>query len=166
MIQATETVKLILGIGEPLVGRLLLYDALAMRFRELKLRKNPECPVCGDHPTITKLIDYHQFCGSAAAGAASPQQEANVTESEIDATEVKAEARSRRQFRPDRRARAARVSDLQHPGSQADPARRRRQAPGRARSRGRDRDPLQERRAQRESLRHPESRPASRTSGT
>ncbi len=50
LIQATETVKLILGIGEPLVGRLLLYDALAMRFRELKLRKNPECPVCGEHP--------------------------------------------------------------------------------------------------------------------
>src|SRR6202051_4199548 len=63
LIQATETVKLILGIGEPLVGRLLLYDALSMRFRELKLRKNPECPICGDHPTITKLIDYHQFCG-------------------------------------------------------------------------------------------------------
>src|SRR5947209_6375594 len=63
VVQATETVKLILGIGEPLVGRLLLYDALGMRFRELKLRKNPECPVCGDHPTITKLIDYQEFCG-------------------------------------------------------------------------------------------------------
>src|SRR5437762_2710788 len=63
LIQATETVKLILGKGEPLVGRLLLYDALAMRFRELKLRKNPECPVCGDHRTITELIDYNQFCG-------------------------------------------------------------------------------------------------------
>src|SRR5580692_7514867 len=62
-IQAAETVKLILGTGEPLVGRLLLYDALAMRFRELKLRRNPECPVCGDHPTITKLIDYQEFCG-------------------------------------------------------------------------------------------------------
>src|SRR5437588_11706048 len=63
LIQATEAVKLILGIGEPLVGRLLLYDALTMRFRELKLRKNRECPACGDHPTITRLIDYHQFCG-------------------------------------------------------------------------------------------------------
>jgi len=63
LIQATEVVKLILGQGEPLKGRLLLYDALAMRFRELKLRKNPECPVCGLHPTVTKLIDYHQFCG-------------------------------------------------------------------------------------------------------
>jgi adenylyltransferase/sulfurtransferase len=63
LIQATEAVKLILGVGQPLVGRLLLYDALAMKFRELKLRRNTECPVCGDHPTITKLIDYQEFCG-------------------------------------------------------------------------------------------------------
>ncbi|WP_416208826.1 molybdopterin-synthase adenylyltransferase MoeB [Chloroflexus sp.] len=62
-IQATEVIKLLTGIGEPLIGRLLLYDALAMRFRELKLRRNPSCPVCGDHPTITELIDYEQFCG-------------------------------------------------------------------------------------------------------
>jgi molybdopterin/thiamine biosynthesis adenylyltransferase/rhodanese-related sulfurtransferase len=63
LIQATETVKLILGIGQTLVGRLLLYDALGMKFRELKLRKNPECPVCGDNRTVTKLIDYVEFCG-------------------------------------------------------------------------------------------------------
>ena len=63
VIQATEAIKLILGQGEPLIGRLLLVDALAMRFRELKLRKNPECPVCGAHPTVTTLIDYQQFCG-------------------------------------------------------------------------------------------------------
>jgi adenylyltransferase/sulfurtransferase len=63
VIQATEVIKLILGKGEPLIGRLLLVDALSMRFRELKLRKNPECPVCGTHPTVTKLIDYEQFCG-------------------------------------------------------------------------------------------------------
>ena len=81
LIQATETVKLILGIGAPLVGRLLLYDALAMRFRELKLRKNPECPVCGDHPTVTKLIDYEQFCGILKPV---------TTEGDIDPTEVKA----------------------------------------------------------------------------
>jgi molybdopterin/thiamine biosynthesis adenylyltransferase/rhodanese-related sulfurtransferase len=62
-IQAMETIKLILGNGEPLVGRLLLFDALAMRFRELKLRKNPECPMCGENRTITKLIDYEEFCG-------------------------------------------------------------------------------------------------------
>ena len=63
LVQATEAVKLILGAGDSLAGRLMLYDALAMKFRELKLRKNPECPACGDHPTITKLIDYQQFCG-------------------------------------------------------------------------------------------------------
>jgi molybdopterin/thiamine biosynthesis adenylyltransferase/rhodanese-related sulfurtransferase len=63
VIQATETVKLILGKGEPLIGRVLLVDALGMNFRQLKLRKNPDCPVCGTHPTITKLIDYQQFCG-------------------------------------------------------------------------------------------------------
>jgi adenylyltransferase/sulfurtransferase len=63
VIQATETIKLILGQGEPLIGRLLLVDALGMNFRELKLRKNPDCPACGAHPTITKLIDYNEFCG-------------------------------------------------------------------------------------------------------
>jgi sulfur-carrier protein adenylyltransferase/sulfurtransferase len=63
IIQATEVIKLILGKGEPLIGRLLLVDALAMKFRELKLRKNPDCPACGTHPTIKKLIDYNQFCG-------------------------------------------------------------------------------------------------------
>ena len=73
-IQAAETLKLIIGKGEPLVGRLLLFDALAMRFRELKLRKNPECPVCGEHPTITKLIDYEEFCGIRGEESASPAQ--------------------------------------------------------------------------------------------
>ncbi len=63
MIQATEVVKLILGQGRPLVGRLLMYDALEMKFREMKLRRNAQCPVCGDHPTVTELIDYDQFCG-------------------------------------------------------------------------------------------------------
>src|SRR5512135_3767325 len=63
LIQATEAIKLILGSGQPLIGRLLLVDALGMKFRELKLRKNPDCPACGQHPTITKLIDYEQFCG-------------------------------------------------------------------------------------------------------
>jgi sulfur-carrier protein adenylyltransferase/sulfurtransferase len=74
VIQATEVIKLILGKGEPLIGRLLLVDALNMRFRELKLRKNPECPVCGANPTVTKLIDYDQFCGIAP----EPPQAANV----------------------------------------------------------------------------------------
>jgi adenylyltransferase/sulfurtransferase len=63
VMQATEVIKLILGQGEPLIGRLLLIDALGMKFRELKLRKNPDCPACGTHPTVTKLIDYNEFCG-------------------------------------------------------------------------------------------------------
>jgi molybdopterin/thiamine biosynthesis adenylyltransferase/rhodanese-related sulfurtransferase/molybdopterin converting factor small subunit len=62
-LQATETIKLILGIGEPLIGRLLRYDALGMRFKEYKLRKDPHCPVCGENPTVTELIDYMEFCG-------------------------------------------------------------------------------------------------------
>jgi molybdopterin/thiamine biosynthesis adenylyltransferase/rhodanese-related sulfurtransferase/molybdopterin converting factor small subunit len=87
LIQATEAVKLILGIGDSLVGRLLLYDALGMRFRELKLRRNPECPVCGDHPTVTRLIDYQQFCGIPQQHP-SPQ-ESTVNDGEIDVTELK-----------------------------------------------------------------------------
>lgn len=71
VIQATEAIKLILGEGEPLVGRLLLFDALKMKFRELKLRRNPECPLCGDNPTIKQLIDYDQFCGVAPQPAAA-----------------------------------------------------------------------------------------------
>ena len=70
-IQAAETLKLILGKGEPLVGRLLLFDALAMGFRELKLRKNPECPVCGEQPTVSRLIDYAEFCGVRGEEAAT-----------------------------------------------------------------------------------------------
>jgi adenylyltransferase/sulfurtransferase len=72
-IQAMETLKLILKTGEPLVGRLLLFDALGMKFRELKLRKNPDCPVCGTNPSITKLIDYAEFCGIRGEEAPAPQ---------------------------------------------------------------------------------------------
>jgi molybdopterin/thiamine biosynthesis adenylyltransferase/rhodanese-related sulfurtransferase/molybdopterin converting factor small subunit len=85
-IQANETLKLILGIGEPLIGRFLVFDSLRMKFRELKLRKDPDCPVCGTHPTVTALIDYDQFCGVApaqqpdAAAAGSSATEISVTE--------------------------------------------------------------------------------------
>jgi len=72
-IQAMETLKLILKTGDPLVGRLLLFDALGMKFRELKLRKNPDCPVCGTNPSITKLIDYAEFCGIRGEEAPVPQ---------------------------------------------------------------------------------------------
>jgi sulfur-carrier protein adenylyltransferase/sulfurtransferase len=85
-IQAMESIKLILGTGEPLVGRLLLFDALAMRFRELKLKRNPECPMCGDHRTITKLIDYEEFCG--IRGEEAPAMTDGMLE--ISATELKA----------------------------------------------------------------------------
>jgi adenylyltransferase/sulfurtransferase len=71
VIQATEAIKLILGAGEPLVGRFLIYDALKMKFRELKLRRDPECPVCGDNPTVKALIDYEQFCGLKPAPGAT-----------------------------------------------------------------------------------------------
>src|ERR1700693_2442473 len=86
-IQAAETLKLIIGKGEPLIGRLLLFDALAMRFRELKLRKSPECPACGEHPTLTKLIDYAEFCGVRGEEAANPAQ---TTVPEIAPRELKA----------------------------------------------------------------------------
>jgi adenylyltransferase/sulfurtransferase len=72
VIQATEVIKLILGIGESLAGRLLLVDALTMKFRTLKLRKNPECPVCGENPTVTGLIDYDQFCGIQKPNTVGP----------------------------------------------------------------------------------------------
>ncbi|HXU17702.1 MAG TPA: molybdopterin-synthase adenylyltransferase MoeB [Terriglobales bacterium] len=84
VIQATEVIKLILGSGDPLIGRLLLVDALAMRFRELKLRKNPDCPVCGKNPTLKKLIDYQEFCG--IRGEEAP---AEVTTSEMQVEELK-----------------------------------------------------------------------------
>ena len=86
VIQAIETLKIVLGTGESLVGRLLTFDALAMRFRELKLRKDPACPICGTHRTIHELIDYEQFCGIA------PPQEAEqeAMQWEIDARALKA----------------------------------------------------------------------------
>ena len=82
-IQANEAIKIILGAPDIMVNRLLLFDAWRMRFRELKLRKNPDCPVCGDHPTITELIDYEEFCGITQQPQAQPTME------EITATELK-----------------------------------------------------------------------------
>ena len=79
-IQATEAVKLILGKGTTLSGRLMLYDALHMRFRELKLRRNPECPVCGDNPTVTELIDYQQFCGIPQQAEAERAEQGKLPE--------------------------------------------------------------------------------------
>jgi sulfur-carrier protein adenylyltransferase/sulfurtransferase len=83
-------VKLILGIGEPLVGRLLLFDALGMRFKELKLRKDPACPICSANPTVTELIDYEEFCGVGRGAEAEAVATETFTMKEIAPTELKA----------------------------------------------------------------------------
>ncbi|MBN1431032.1 MAG: molybdopterin-synthase adenylyltransferase MoeB [Anaerolineae bacterium] len=90
LIQATETIKLLLGIGDTLVGRLLLYDALHMRFDLVKLRKNPACPICGEHPTLTELIGYEQFCGVPAHDHSDLAAGAKGTDQTITVQEVKA----------------------------------------------------------------------------
>jgi sulfur-carrier protein adenylyltransferase/sulfurtransferase len=82
-IQALETIKLIIGKGEPLIGRLLLFDALGLKFRELKLRKNPECPACGLHPTIDHLIDYEEFCGIRGQEAPTVSEIPEITPVEL-----------------------------------------------------------------------------------
>ena len=82
-VQALETIKVLLGIGNPLIGRLLLFDALRLEFRELKLRKNPDCPVCGSNPTIHELIDYEAFCGVAPAAPTNGQGELEITVEEL-----------------------------------------------------------------------------------
>ena len=90
-IQATEAIKLILGVGDPLIGRFLIYDALRMRFRELKLSKDPECAVCGLHPTITELVEYEGYCESGRlkpapsveAGLSPPDKSMNITVKEL-----------------------------------------------------------------------------------
>jgi adenylyltransferase/sulfurtransferase len=92
VIQATESIKLILGIGEPLIGRFMIYDALRMKFRELKLRKDPECPVCGENPTVTALIDYEQFCGLRPEPAQAAQTQSTgavVNDWEITPVDLK-----------------------------------------------------------------------------
>jgi adenylyltransferase/sulfurtransferase len=76
-IQATEAIKLITGVGDPLVGRLLIFDAMDMDFQTVKVRRDPSCPVCGDDPTVTELIDYDQFCG-LTPGQAPPEAEHGV----------------------------------------------------------------------------------------
>jgi adenylyltransferase/sulfurtransferase len=89
VIQATEAIKLVTGIGEPLIGRFLIYDALKMRFRELKLQKDPDCPVCGTHPTVTTLIDYDQFCGIQPVAAETTTVNTPGDAREISSVELK-----------------------------------------------------------------------------
>jgi molybdopterin/thiamine biosynthesis adenylyltransferase/rhodanese-related sulfurtransferase len=87
VMQAIEAIKLIVGIGEPLIGRLINFDALKMRFKEFKIRRDPKCPICGDHPTIHELIDYDQFCGIPQADADAEKELAVPT---ISVNELKA----------------------------------------------------------------------------
>ena len=89
-IQATEAIKLVLGIGEPLVGRFLIYDALRMRFREIRLARDPDCPVCGSHPTIRTLRDYDEYCAPGAAGAEYSNADEDHTMDDMTVTELKA----------------------------------------------------------------------------
>jgi adenylyltransferase/sulfurtransferase len=79
-LQATETVKILTGIGEPLYGRLIQYDALQMEFNEFRLKKDPECPVCGESPTVTALMDYAGFCGVPAVEASDPVDEISAAD--------------------------------------------------------------------------------------
>jgi sulfur-carrier protein adenylyltransferase/sulfurtransferase len=97
-IQATEAIKLIMGIGEPLIGRFLIYDALRMKFRELKLKKDPDCPVCGTNPTVTELIDYEQFCGIAPAATEVAVSTTSNNETETDVKELKRKIDAKEDF--------------------------------------------------------------------
>jgi len=87
MLQAIETIKLIVGIGDPLVGRLLYFDALKVKFRELNVRRDPQCPVCGENPTIFSPIDYEQFCGARRDEKAIPRMSAHELKQKMDARE-------------------------------------------------------------------------------
>jgi len=82
-IQVTEAIKLLTGIGEPLLGRLMVYDALEMSYRSIKVRKDPDCAICGENPTVTELIDYDDFCGTISAEAAEAAADATITVTEL-----------------------------------------------------------------------------------
>ncbi|MEC8952249.1 MAG: molybdopterin-synthase adenylyltransferase MoeB [Acidobacteriota bacterium] len=87
-IQATEAIKILIGVGEPLVGRFLIFDALRMRFRELKLRRDVDCPVCGDQPTVRELVDYEQFCGVTT----TPQAVVSIKEASVESLKRRLDA--------------------------------------------------------------------------
>ena len=130
----------------------MIYDALKMKFRELKLRKDPDCPVCGTHPTVTKLIDYDQFCGVVPA---APEPVAVNNATEITAVELKQRLDRGDKLQDCRRPRAQRISDQPDPGSAADSAGRRAQTLRGAQQERRDRRALQDGRTERQSGRFP-----------
>ena len=146
-IQVNEAIKLLTGIGDPLVGRLMIYDALEMEYRKLKVRKDPNCALCGENATVTELIDYEAFCGAISEEAADA-----AAGSTISVTTARAHAQGARRghprLRPGRRPRAQRVRDQPHPRLGADPQGRlpQRQRPGAAALGQADRHALQVRR--------------------
>ncbi len=121
VMQAIEAVKLIIGIGEPLIGRLVHFDALKMKFREFKLRRDPKCPVCGEHPTITELIDYDQFCGVPQAAAAEAARGSRARRSRV--TELKRKLDAKEDFLLLDVRETLRVRHRAPAGREADPAR-------------------------------------------
>jgi adenylyltransferase/sulfurtransferase len=82
-IQTTEAIKLLTGVGEPLVGSLMVYDALEMTYRKIKVRKDPNCPLCGENPTITELVDYEEFCGAVSDEAVEAARGSTITSAEL-----------------------------------------------------------------------------------
>ena len=119
-IQVNEAIKLLTGIGDPLVGKLMIYDALEMEYRKLKVRKDPNCALCGENPTVTELIDYDAFCGAISEEAADAAAGSTIS---VDPARAHAQgARQRRaRLRAGRRPRAQRVRDQQDPRLGADP---------------------------------------------
>ena len=115
-IQVNEAIKVLTGIGEPLVGRLMIYDALEMTYRSVKVRKDPECALCGKNPTITELIDYEAFCGTVSDEAVEAAAGSTITASELKAMQQRGERLPAR-----RRPRAGRVGDHPDPRCGADP---------------------------------------------
>ena len=82
-IQVTEAIKLLTGVGDPLLGRLMVYDALEMRYREVRVRKDPDCAVCGENPTVSELIDYDAFCGTISEEAAEAARDSTITAADL-----------------------------------------------------------------------------------
>ena len=114
-LQASEAIKLIVGAGEPMIGRLLLFDALKMRFRELKLKKDPACPICSEHPTQTELIDYVEFCGLPPVGQEEePDPEIDVSVAQLDAWMRAGEHVTLVDVRTDQEREIARIGGARH----------------------------------------------------
>ena len=119
-IQVNEAIKLITGIGDPAVGQLVIYDALELSWRKLKVRKDPNCALCGEHPTVTGLIDYEAFCGAISDEAADAAAGSTISVVQLEHM-LKERAEGTRDFVLDRRPRAQRVRDQPDPGLDPDP---------------------------------------------